>query len=83
MPPGVAKAPREINIVWFFKSAAKDKITAETLADYVTITFDPTAKTITFTGHSTADNTHTATVLCDIIADGVATPVAVVVNFTV
>lgn len=65
------------------ESAAKDKITAETLADYVTITFDPTAKTITFTGHSTADNTHTATVLCNIIADGVATPVAVVVNFTV
>lgn len=65
------------------ESAAKDKITAETLADYVTIAFDPTAKTITFTGHSTADTTNTATVLCNIIADGVATPVAVVVNFTV
>lgn len=64
------------------ESAAKDKITAETLADYVTIAFDSTAKTITFTGHSTADTTHTATVLCNIIADGVATPVAVVVNFT-
>lgn len=65
------------------ESAAKDKITAETLAEYVTITFDSTAKTITFTGHSTADTTHTATVLCNIIADGVATPVAVVVNFTI
>lgn len=65
------------------ESAARDKITAETLANYVTIDFDPTAKTITFTGHSTADTTHTATVLCNIIADGVATPVAVVVNFTV
>lgn len=65
------------------ESAAKDKITAETLADYVTIAFDPTAKTITFTGHSTADSKNTATVLCNIIADGVATPVAVVVNFTV
>ena len=65
------------------ESAAKDKITADTLANYVTIAFDPTAKTITFTGHSTADTTHTATVLCNIIADGVATPVAVVVNFTI
>lgn len=65
------------------ESAAKDKITAETLADYVTITFDPIAKTITFTGHSTADTMHKATVLCNIIADGVATPVAVVVNFTI
>lgn len=65
------------------ESDAKDKITAETLADYVTLTFDPTAKTITFTGHSTAGSEHTATVLCNIIADGVATPVAVVVNFTV
>lgn len=65
------------------ESAAKDKITAETLADYVTIAFDPTAKTITFTGHSTADSKNTATVLCNIIADGVATPVVVVVNFTV
>ena len=64
------------------ESAAKDKITAETLADYVTIAFDPTAKTITFTGHSTADSGNTATVLCNIIADGVATPVAVAVNFT-
>lgn len=65
------------------ESSAKDKITAETLADYVTITFDPTAKTITFTGHSNADSTNTANVLCNIIADGVATPVVVVVNFTV
>lgn len=65
------------------ESAAKDKITAETLADYVTIAFDPTAKTITFTGHSTVDSENTATVLCNIIADGVTTPVAVVVNFTV
>lgn len=64
------------------ESAAKDKITAETLADYVTITFDPTAKTITFNGNSTGDSKNTATVLCNIIADGVATPVAVVVNFT-
>ena len=65
------------------ESEAKDKITAETLANYVTITFNPIEKTITFTGHSTADNTHTATVLCEIIADGVATPVAIVVNFTI
>lgn len=65
------------------ESAAKDKITAETLADYVTLTFNPIAKTITFTGHSNAGSENTATVLCNIIADGVATPVAVVVNFTV
>lgn len=65
------------------ESDARDKITAETLANYVTLDFDSTAKTITFIGHSTADTTHTATVLCNIIADGVATPVAVVVNFTV
>ena len=63
------------------ESDAKDKITVDTLADYVTITFDPTAKTITFTGHSKAPDTYTATVICNIIADGVATPIVITVNY--
>ena len=66
------------------ESGLKDKITNDNLKDYVSLTHNATAKTITFTaGASVPQTGSTATVLCNLITDNVVTPFVLLIDVTV
>lgn len=71
----------ELTVEQVLESSERDKITNETLKDYVSLTHNATDKTITFTaGASVPQTGSTATVVCNLITDNVVTPIVLVID---
>lgn len=62
----------------------KDNITDDNINDYVSLTHNAMDKTITFTaGAAVPDTGSTATVVCNLITDNVATPIVLLIDTSV
>lgn len=84
IPTDYAVKNVELTIDHVIESAAKDKITNDTLKDYVSLTHNATDKTITFTAGASVpeSGSSTVTVVCNLITDNVVTPIVLLVDYS-
>ena len=82
IPTDYAVKNVELTIEQVIEAASKDKITNDNLKDYVSLTHNATAKTITFTASAAVPQSggSTATVVCNLITDNVVTPIVLLID---